>query len=161
MQSFRVSSDLSRMLLKGVRSPAITVRRKNKRRVAHFSVLVYLRDKPKLGVPHFSRVSRSGAVPDPGLAAVEVLNMKICERRTLQARKPRIAQGSGKAPCLEHRETWGTRVQCSSVTDKPERSWLRSFHALGPQTVLRRWRFALHHRQLLSSPAILSRGPTS
>ncbi len=89
---------MSRMLLKGVRSPAITVRRKNKRRVAHFSVLVYLRDKPKLGVPHFSRVSRSGAFPEAGMAAVEVLKMKICEPATFTSAKPKTAQDSGKSP---------------------------------------------------------------
>ena len=58
-------------------------------------------------MPHFSRVSRCGAFPEAGIA-VEVLQMKICERVTFTSAKAKTAQGLGKAPCLETRETWGT-----------------------------------------------------
>jgi hypothetical protein len=33
--------------------------------------------------------------------------LNICERRTFTSAKFKAAQGSGKAPCLELRETWG------------------------------------------------------
>jgi hypothetical protein len=50
-----------------------------------------------------------GAFPEAGMAAVEVLKMKICDPTTFTSAKPKTAQGSGKASCLEHCETWGTR----------------------------------------------------
>jgi hypothetical protein len=36
--------------------------------------------------------------------------MKICERGTFTSVKLKTAQSSGKAPCLEYRETWGTLI---------------------------------------------------
>jgi hypothetical protein len=49
-------------------------------RVAQSSGPVISEIDPKTGVPHFSRVSRSGAVPEVGIAAVELHKMKICEK---------------------------------------------------------------------------------
>ena len=44
------------------------------------------------------------------MAAVEVLKIKICKRTTGYRPQTKTAQGSGKTPCLEHRETRGTPV---------------------------------------------------
>ncbi len=43
------------------------------------------------GVPHFSRVSSSGAFPEAGMTAIEVLKMKTCERTTFTSAKPKTA----------------------------------------------------------------------